>query len=126
MFTGEWMRLAVSFPDDMSVRYNAGLWQMNVHEYKNAVNHFLVATESQRLPESVRGTAFYNLGLALLNSGPVAEAEAPLRAALVQAQPDLRAYCLLSEVYQRTGRSEEAVRAEAECRKQAPSVGMAR
>jgi len=125
MFTGEWMRLAASFPDDMSVRYNAGLWQMNIHEYKYAVTHFLVATESQRLPKSIRGTAFYNLGLALLNSGSVAEAEAPLRAALEQPQSDLRAYCLLSEVYKLTGRSEEAARAGAECRMQAPSEVMA-
>jgi len=56
-------------------------------------------TESQRLPESVRGAAFRNLGLALMNSGHIAESEAPLRAALEQQQPDLWAHCLLSEVY---------------------------
>jgi len=32
----------------------------------------------------VRGTAFKNLGLALLQSGRIAEAETPLRAALEQ------------------------------------------
>jgi len=117
----EWEYLAKQFPDDVSVRYNAGLWMLNVPRYEDAVVHLRAATESQRLPESVRGAAFRNLGLALLNSGQVAEAEAPLRAALEQWVPDLRAYCLLSEVYKQTGRFEEAARAKAGCTSRAPN-----
>lgn len=126
----EWETLASRFPFDMSVRYNAGLWllRMDFKEKKavaDSVAYLRAATGSQRLPEPVRGTAFKNLGLALMKSGQVAEAEAPLRAALEQPQPDLRAHCLLSKVYQQTKRFEEAAHAEAECRKQPPSEGAA-
>lgn len=111
----EWELLAKHFPDDVSVRYNAGLYLLSIGKNNNAAVHLRAATESQRLPESMRGTAFKNLGLALLNNGQVAEAEAPLRAALGQPQPDLRAYCQLSKVYKQTGRLEEAARAETNC-----------
>ena len=121
----QWEHLAEQFPDDASVRYNAGLSLLNFNTYEKAVTHLHAATESQRLPESVRGKAFKNLGLALINSGHVAEAEAPLRAALEQAQPDLQAYCLLSVVYIREGRIEEAARAEADCPSHALNDGAA-
>jgi len=121
----KWGSLAEHFPGDAPVLYNAGLWMLDAHKYQYAADHLRAATESQRLPEPVRGAAFRNLGLALMNSGHVAEAEAPLRAALEQSQPDLRAYCLLSTVYKQTKRFEEATRTEAECRKQAPGEGMA-
>jgi len=111
----QWDHLAEYFPDDVSVHYNAGLWMLDVPRYENAVAYLRDATESQRLPQSVRGTAFYSLGFALLKSGHVAEAEAPLRAALERSPPDLRVYCLLSEVYRQTKRFEEAARAEANC-----------
>ena len=113
--------MAEHFSGDVSVRYNVKLWLLNIYKYKDAGAHLRATTESQRFPESVRGTAFRNLGLALLNSGQVAEAEAPLRAALEQVQPDLRAYCLLSEVYRQAGRIEEAARAEANCPGRAPN-----
>ena len=120
-FESQWNYLTAQFTADASVRYNAGLWMLNVHKYKDAVAHLRAATESQRLPESMRGTAFKNLGLALLSSGHTAEAETPLRAALEQPQPDLRAYCLLSKVYKQTGRLDEAARAEADCHSSASS-----
>jgi hypothetical protein len=116
MLASNWLSLAKHFPDDVLVNYNAGLSMLEIHRSKGAVNYLRAATESQRLPESVRGTAFKNLGLALLNSGHAAEAEVPLRAALEQSPPDFRAYCLLSGVYKLTGRVEEAARAETECR----------
>ena len=93
------------FPNDVSVR----------SQYTNAVAYLRAANESQHAPESARGAAFYNLGLALMNSGRVAEAKTPLLAALEQLPPDLRAHCLLSEVYKQTGRIEEAARAAASC-----------
>ena len=117
----EWEYLAKQFPDAAPVRYNAGLWLLKVHKYKEAVVHWRAATDSQRLPESARGTAFRNLGLALIGGGDVAAAEAPLRAALAQSPPDFRAYCALSEVYKRSGRFEEAARAAADCRSRAPN-----
>jgi tetratricopeptide (TPR) repeat protein len=122
LLTFEWGSLAKQFPDDASVRYNTWLWMLGGHDrYKDAVAHLRAATESQRLPESVRGAAFYSLGLALMNSRHVAEAEVPLRAALEQPQPDLRAHCLLSEVYKQTRRFEEAARAEASCPGRTPN-----
>lgn len=112
----EWGALAERFPDDASVRYNAGLWMLGAHKAKYAIAHLRAASESQGFPDSERGTAFKNLGLALLEKGDVAEAEFPLRAALEQSPPDVRAYCLLAAVYMQTGRAGEAARAEAACR----------
>ena len=112
----EWEILAKRFPDDASLRYNAGLWMMKVHKSKHAVAHLRAATESRHLPDSVRGTAYRNLGLALINSGNIAEAEVPLLAALQQSPPEFRAYCLLSAVYKHGGRAEDAARAAADCR----------
>jgi Tfp pilus assembly protein PilF len=117
----DWEKLAERFPDDVSLRYNAGLWMLESRKSKDAVVQLRAATESQRLPESVRGTAFKNLGLALLQSGRIAEAETPLRAALEQSPPDFRAYCLLSGVYKLAGRTQEAASAEAACRSRVPN-----
>ena len=111
----EWEFLAGHFPDDEMVRYNAGLYLVSVGKYEYAINHLRAATESQRLPKQMRGAALKNLGLALLNFGHVAEAEAPLRAVLEQSPPDTQAYCLLTEVYKRTKRLNEALRAETKC-----------
>lgn len=111
----EWEFMAKQFPDAAPVHYNAGLWLLKVHKYKEAVIHLRAATESEHLPESTRGTALKNLGLALISSGDVAAAEAPLHAALQQIPPDLRAYCSLAEVYRHSGRIEEATRANAAC-----------
>lgn len=111
----EWKYLTERFPDDVSVSYNAGLWMLDAKRYPDAVTHLRVATESPRLPGTVRGTAFAGLGLALLNSGRRAEAEAPLRAALEQVPPDLRANCSLADMYRQDGRFEDAARAAADC-----------
>jgi hypothetical protein len=121
----EWEYLARQFPDAAPVHYNAGLWLLKVHKYKEAIVQLRAATDAQGLPESARGTAFRNLGLALIGAGEVAAAEAPLRAALAQSPPDFRAYCALSEVYKRIGRFEEAAPAEADCRNHAPTEGIA-
>ncbi len=121
----QWDYLSRQFPDDVSVRYNAGLWMSGDQRYLNAISHLRAATESQRLPESVRGAAFYNLGFVLMSSGYAARAETPLRAALEQQPPDLRAYCLLAEVYKQAKRFEEAARTKAECPKQASGAGSA-
>jgi Flp pilus assembly protein TadD len=111
--------LAMLFPDDVQVRYSAGLWMSDAGYYKDAIIHLRAAIESQRLPESLRGSAYKNLGLALVGIGRIAEAEAPLRAALAQSPPDTQAECLLSVVYKMTGRLKEAARAEATCPKPA-------
>lgn len=121
LLKGEWEDLARQFPDDVPVRYNAGLWMLENHKSKDAVAHLRAATQSQYLPQAVRGTAFRNLGLALLESGQIAEAEIPLRAALQQSPPDFRASCLLAIVYQHAGRLEEAARATADCSSHASS-----
>lgn len=115
----EWRKLAGSFPDDVMVQYNAGSSLLSAGKYEGAIVHLRAAAESQRLIESLRGTAYKNLGLALLDSGHAAEAEAPLRSALEQSPPDSSAYCALSGVYKQTGRLGEAARAEAECHSRA-------
>ncbi len=112
---GEWESLAKQFPDAAPVHYNTGLWLLKVHKYKEAVVHLRSAIESGHLSEPARGPALKNLGLALIGAGDIAAAEAPLRAALQQVPPDLRAYCPLAEVYRHTGRIEEATRGDAAC-----------
>ncbi|MBI3481021.1 MAG: hypothetical protein HY016_11810 [Nitrosomonadales bacterium] len=118
---GEWEFLSKQFPDAAPVHYNAGLWLLKTHKYQEAVVHWRAAAESPQLPESARGTAFKNFGLALMGAGNAAAAEAPLRAALQQSPPDFRAYCALADVYKRTGRLEDAVRAESDCHRLAPN-----
>ncbi len=126
ILASEWKMLAERFHEDATVRYNAGLWMLVNHKSKDAVAHLRAATESPQLQESVRGTAFKNLGLALLNSGHIVDAEAPLHSALEQSPPDLRAYCLLSKVYKQTKRFEEAARADAGCPGRTPNEEAAR
>jgi hypothetical protein len=118
--------LAKNFPNDESVQYNAGSWMLNNGKYADAAVHLRAATESQRLPEYMRGTAYKNFGLALMNLGHVAEAETPLRAALEQSPPELSAYCLLSGVYEQTGRIEAAASAAADCRSRMPNDNQTR
>ncbi len=111
----EWKYLAEHFPDDVSLYYNAGLWMLDARRYQDAVAYLRFATESHDFPKNARGTALGSLGLALMHSGHLAEAEAPLRAALEETPPELHAYCVLSEVYKREGRLEEAAHAATNC-----------
>ena len=111
----EWEYLAKYFPDDVLVHYYAGLSLFKFYKFEEAIANLRAATTSQYLPESMRGTAFYYLGLALMNSKHIAEAETPLSAALKQSPPKMEAYCLLSEVYKQYGRLDEATRAQAAC-----------
>jgi tetratricopeptide (TPR) repeat protein len=120
MLKDDWEGLSKHFPGDAAVSYNAGLWMLGDGRYENAVVYLRAAIESQRLPESVRGQAFRILGIALMEGGHIAEAETPLLAALEQSPPDLKAYCLLSDVYKQNRRPEEAARANAECTKLVP------
>ena len=115
LFESQWKYLGQHFPDDALVHYNAGLWMMSDGKYADAIMHLRAATESQHLPESLRGTAFEKLGLALLGIGQPAEAESSLLAALTQPQPNLRVHCLLAMVYKQTGRLEEGRRAGIQC-----------
>ena len=111
----EWGILSQTFPEDVFVRYNAGLWMLELHEYKSAVINLRAATESPLLPQSVRAKALAALGSALMNAGRVAEAEAPLRAALAQPKPFVEAYCMLAEVLKQANRMGEAEQAKTEC-----------
>lgn len=112
----EWQALAERFPNDASVRYSAGLWLLEIRKHESAASHLSAAIRSQQLPEAGRGAAYGNLGLALIGAGRLAEAEAPLLAALEQTPPGAGAHCLLAEVYGRSGRREEEARAAADCR----------
>ena len=115
MLASEWIRLLISFDDNILVHYNAGLWMLDAGGNKNAAVELRMASESPRLPEPLRGTAYYNLGVALFNSGQINEAGTALQTALTQSAPDPRAHCLLEKIYQQTGRPEEAARAETLC-----------
>ena len=116
VITLAWNSLSGRFPGDAVAHYNTGLWMLNTRKLDGAVAHLLAATRSRYLPERMRGTALKNLGLALMRTGRIAEAEAPLRAALEQARPDKQAHCLLAEVYGLTKREEEKAHAETNCR----------
>ncbi len=120
LLVDEWESLVKVFPGDVLLRYMAGSSQLYLGYLVRAAANLSIATGSQHLPAAVRGKAYRNLGYALLNSGHIAEAEVSLRAALGQTPPDLRAHCLLSEIYKQTGRTDEASRAETECLKLAP------
>jgi tetratricopeptide (TPR) repeat protein len=111
----EWKYLADNFPDDVSVRYNAGLWMLEMQRYDDAIDYLRTATGSESLPKTLRGIALKSLGVALIKTGHIAEAEAPLQAALKQTPPELSAHCKLGDIYEQTGRFEEAVRARADC-----------
>lgn len=122
MLVSEWDFLAGRFPEDEMVRYNAGLYLVSVGREEYAVSHLRAATGSPRLPVALRGTAFKNLGIALMSFRPIAEAEIPLRTALEQSPPDMQAYCLLSEVYKQTNRMGEAMRAGTDCLRNMPDA----
>jgi tetratricopeptide (TPR) repeat protein len=115
MFSGEWLRLLASFPDDMSVRYNAGSWMLDAQKYRDAITYLRDAAGSHGLPADLRGVAYERLGVALMKSGQVAEAETALNAALQQTPPELRAYCSLAKIYRQSGRLEQAIRASKNC-----------
>jgi len=111
----EWKYLVESFPEDVLVSYNAGLWMLDARRYDDAVTYLRTTTKTERLPKNLRGTAYASLGLALLNSGHIAEAEAPLREALEQSPPDLSAHCQLARIFSQAGRSEEAAQSQTAC-----------
>lgn len=116
----QWASLARQFSEDAAVRYGAGSWMAEAGYYKDALAHLRAATGSQYLPEAARGPALRSLGLALIGSGQIAEAEAPLRAALEQRQPDKQAYCLLAVVYKLSNRFEDAARVQVNCPSRTP------
>lgn len=115
LFEAQWRDLVQRFPDDALVHYNAGLWMVDDDKYVAAIPHLRAASESPRLPESLRGTAFEKLGLALLATGYIEEAESSLLAALKQPQVNERVHCLLAMLYKQTGRPEEAARSGTQC-----------
>jgi tetratricopeptide (TPR) repeat protein len=116
IFSKQWGHLIDQFPDDALVRYKAGLWKLDAKDYDAAATHLRAAIESQSLPESLRGEAYRNLGVALLDGGHAAEAELPLRFAVQQFPPDFQADCILADVYKLIGRVKDAEQAEGECR----------
>ncbi|MBI5430026.1 MAG: hypothetical protein HY938_06150 [Nitrosomonadales bacterium] len=109
--TYQWHYLAERYSGDELVRYNAGLWMINVQQYQEAAVHLSAAIQSGRLAEAVRGDAYRNLGLALMKIGRFAEAEASLK----QAAPDPRVYCMLADIYKQIGRGADGAQAEAMC-----------
>ena len=111
----EWKALSKEFPNDAAVRYNTGQYLFNMKYFEEAAIHLRAVSESKDTPEYARGTVFKTLGLALLGSGQLVEAEASLRKSLAQSPPDLQAYCGLTEVYKLEGRIEDAVQAQAKC-----------
>lgn len=116
VLTLAWNSLSGRFPGNAVAHYNAGLWMLSTRKLEGAVAHLLAASRSRYLPEHLRGTALRNLGIAMMRTGRITEAEAPLRKALEHIPPDNQAHCLLAEIYGRTGRQEEKALAENNCR----------
>jgi hypothetical protein len=113
----EWNLLSRQFPDKELVRYMAGLWKLEVYSFSDAVIHLSAATESQRLPQTMRGLAYKNLAVALMESGDLAKAKVALDSALVQFPPELSSYCVLAELYKRNARFEDALHAASDCQR---------
>lgn len=120
-----WQDIARQFPDDPMVSYNAGLSLSGLREYAEAAIHLRDAIGSKQFPVALRGKVLVFFGAALLNSEHAAEAEVPLRGALEQSPPDFRAYCVLAEMYRRTGRFGQAAHAETDCHNFSPRDGIA-
>lgn len=117
MLIDYWQLLAQRFPRDFTVRYNAGLWLLGFNLYAQAEGHLAAALASPDLPQSVRATAYKNLGLALFKLDRLAEAEARLGQALTQTPPDLRAHCWLADLHRKSGQHAAAAVSESVCRK---------
>ena len=115
----EWKYLADRFPDDASLSLNAGLWNLDAQRYEDAARYLSVVSASQRLPLHQRGPAYHGLGQALLNTGHVEEAETALRSALEQTPSVPESNCLLADIYQKTGRINQAKIAQSACRNNA-------
>ena len=116
--------LADKFPQNAKLRYNAGVYLLIAKRHVEAIRHLRAAISSPLLPDSLRGAAFYYLGLTMVNIGYATMAETHLQSALQQQPPDLRAHCLLATVYQQARRVEDAAHAEAACRSLAPKGEM--
>lgn len=119
----EWQFLTSTHPRDAAIRYSAGAFLLHMQKYQEAEDNLGAAIALPDLPERVRGTALRSLGQAMLGNGHFSEAETQLRLALEQSPPDDGAYCILSELYGRTGRAADAVRAQANCRSAAVPGG---
>lgn len=113
--TDQWQALAASFPDNVSVRYNAAAYELRMHDYGNAIPNLRAAAHLAELPPSLRGSTYFNLGAALINTGRPDEAIAPLNAALQQFPPERQAYCALARAYKMTGSQEDAAHAAEKC-----------
>jgi tetratricopeptide (TPR) repeat protein len=116
LLAAEWKVLDERYSGDTSVRYNAGMWMLDVHRYRDAAAYLDSAATSDDLPRNLRGVTLSSLGLALVKLGRTAEAEASLRAALEQSPPDPLAHCKLLDIYVQTNRPVEARAADAGCR----------
>ena len=99
----EWKYLTDHYPHNVLLAYNAGMWNLNVKRYIDAIPYLQKATGSRLLPATLRGTAYYGLGLALLRIGDIADAKASLGKALDQAVSEPRAKGLLDKIYRQSG-----------------------
>lgn len=111
----EWDFLAESFPGNARVRYASGTYWFNLHDYKAAEKHLRMASESESLSASLRGTAYLSLGVIYLEAGRYADAEAVLHTHQVQQLPGGKSHCLLERIYDRIGRHEDAEREAIAC-----------
>lgn len=111
----EWKFLAEEFPANALVRYNTGVYMINLHDYDEAERHLRVAAQSEVLPETLRGTAYLNLGIIYMNEERFAESKTMFLASLAQRRPDDKAYCFLEKIYRQEGRQDEMLRAASSC-----------
>ena len=112
----QWIFLIKQFPGDMMLRYKAGLSVLSLEHYAGAAEFLRVATESHRLPDDVRGDAYLNYGRALMKKGDLDGAEDAFQNAIAQYPPENRAYCLLADLYRKTGNLQQASETDSDCR----------
>ncbi|MBI5430422.1 MAG: tetratricopeptide repeat protein [Nitrosomonadales bacterium] len=115
--SAEWEVLVRSYPDNALVAYNAGVWSLEMNVLWKAVEYLEAATKSPNLPKDTLGSAYHNLGIALLRSQRPNDAEKIFIAAIkAQRDPQSITYCALAEVYRQTQRQQDAADAEEHCK----------
>lgn len=114
-----WENMTRGYPNNIEVRYNAGLFFMAIQNYEDGGINIISALNSPAFPTSWLGTAYMQLGNAVLKAenSDVDEAEMLLNLSLQQTPPDLQAHCVLMDLYSSKGDAVKAQIEEEKCGK---------
>lgn len=116
---GAWKNMVKAYPENVEVRYNAGLFLMAIQDYENGRSSIISALNSPSFPTNWLGTAYMQLGNAALKAenSDVEKAEVLLNLSLQQTPPNLQAHCLLMGLYRKKGDAVKAQMAADKCGK---------